>query len=246
MSRTRIVRQKIWSRLAEVARADSRFHFDFSEFIPDFEGSDAATDRLFALDAVASARLVFATPDNSLIEARRRLIAAGVTLIVPTYNIHRGFRLIEGGSVPAADVAFAAHLDGLEAFGRPIGLEEIAARGRFDAFLTGASAISAEGIRFGRGHVYFAIEWGLFSEIGVVDDTTPVVALVHDVQLVEERLYPSPEDVLVDTIVTPTRRVDIPNRPPRPRGLRFDTLDPDRIEAIPPLKELQRFRGLVR
>ena len=101
MSRTRIVRQKIWSRLAEVAKPDSRFHFDFAEFIPDFEGSEAATDRLFAIDEVASARHVFATPDNSLIEARRRLIGAGVTLIVPTYNLYRGFLLIEGENRPS-------------------------------------------------------------------------------------------------------------------------------------------------
>jgi len=246
MSRTRIVRQKIWSRLAEVAKPDSRFHFDFSEFIPDFDGSDAATDRLFALPALKAPRLVFATPDNSLIEARRRLIEAGVPLVVSTYNIHRGFRLIEGGSVPPGDIRFAAHLDGLEAFGRPIGLDDIARLGRFDLFLTGASAISADGVRFGKGHVYFDIEWGIFSELGVTDDTTPVVALVHDVQLVEDRLYPSPEDVLVDTIVTPTRRVEVLARSPRPRGLRWEWMDPERIDAIPPLKELQRVRGLIR
>jgi len=167
MSRTRIVRQRIWSRLAEVARPDSRFHFDFAEFIPDFEGSDAATDRLFALASAQGRRFVFATPDNSLTEARRRLIAAGVPLVVATYNIHRGFRLIEPGTVPAEAVAFAAHLDGLEHFGRPIGLHEIAERGRFDLFLTGASAISSDGVRFGKGHIFFDLEWGIFSEDGV-------------------------------------------------------------------------------
>lgn len=246
MSRTRIVREKIWSRLAEVAKPDSRFHFDFAEFIPDFEGSVEATERLLSLPALREPKLVFATPDNSLIETRRRLIERGVPLIVSTYNIHRGLRLIEGGSVPAGEMRFAAHLDGLEAYGRPIGLEDVARLGRLDMMITGASAISADGVRFGKGHIYFDIEWGLFSDIGVVDDATPVAALLHDVQLVEDRLFPSPDDVIVDTIVTPSRRIEVLRRGPRPRGIRWDALDPDRIDAIPPLKELRRIRGLIR
>ena len=38
-SKAGIVRERIWSRLREVALPDSRFHLDFAEVIPDFQGN---------------------------------------------------------------------------------------------------------------------------------------------------------------------------------------------------------------
>jgi 5-formyltetrahydrofolate cyclo-ligase len=48
-SKAGIVRERIWSRLRDVALPDSRFHLDFAEVIPDFQGSEATTDRLIEL-----------------------------------------------------------------------------------------------------------------------------------------------------------------------------------------------------
>lgn len=46
----------------------------------------------------------------------------------------------------------------MEHFARPITLEEIARRGRFDFMVTGASAVSVDGVRFGKGHGLFDLE----------------------------------------------------------------------------------------
>ena len=43
-----LIRQKVYPELVKVAFPDSRFHFDFSSYITDFEGSDKAIDRLLA------------------------------------------------------------------------------------------------------------------------------------------------------------------------------------------------------
>ena len=40
------VRERVWSELRKVAVPDSRFHFDFGEFIADFEGGETAVERL--------------------------------------------------------------------------------------------------------------------------------------------------------------------------------------------------------
>ena len=40
MSKTTIVREKIWAQMKAVAMPDSRFHLNFAEVIPDFTGSD--------------------------------------------------------------------------------------------------------------------------------------------------------------------------------------------------------------
>ena len=34
--------------------------------------------------------------------------------------------------------------------------------GKIDLMLTGASAVSKNGVRFGKGHGFFDLEWGMF------------------------------------------------------------------------------------
>jgi 5-formyltetrahydrofolate cyclo-ligase len=235
------IRGQIWQRLLPVARPDSRFHLDFGEVIPDFEGSAMATQHLLAQPFTHAARYVFVTPDNGLVELRRRLLEAGCTLVVSTYGIRRGFVLLEPDRIPPGCALYAAWLDGLEHFGRPIPLAEIKARGRFDFMVTGASAVSLNGVRFGKGHGYFDMEWGMFTDIGVVDEATHITALVHDVQVVQDLLLPGPTDILVDSIATPGGFLHV-SRGSRPHGIRWELLGEETIAQTPPLGELRNMQ----
>lgn len=239
MSSANDIRQKIWAKLSKVAFPDSRFHLNFSEVIPDFEGSQQATDRLLELPFIPFGKYAFITPDNGLVDLRRRLLEMGVTLVVSTYGIRRGFILVEPSSVPAGQELFAAWLDGLEYFGRPISLRELKDKGRFDFMVTGASAVSLNGVRFGKGHGFFDLEWGMFTDVGVVDERTPVVAMVHDIQTVAEDLTPSATDIIVDYIATPERLCTVQRSLPRPHGIHWNLLDAETIAATPPLEELR-------
>jgi 5-formyltetrahydrofolate cyclo-ligase len=245
VSTKRIVRQRIWEKLAEVARPDTRFHMNFAEFIPDFDGGPVATDRILGLPAFRASRLPFITPDNSLVELRRAMIAAGTRFVMSTYNILRGFLVIDPARVPKGAELHAASLDGAEYYGTPVSLEDVARLGVFDFMVTGASAVSREGIRFGKGHGYFDLEWGMFTDLGLAQETTPVAAIVHDVQVVDDRLPPSATDISVDIIATPTRLIEIAHRSRRPRGIKWDLLTAQQIAAIPPLRELARIRGVA-
>lgn len=245
MSRSRIIRQQIWSRLQGVAKPDTRFHLNFAEVIPDFEGSDLATDHVAAMAVYRASRFAFITPDNCLVDLRRRMIAEGRPFVMSTYGIYRGFLLMEPGMVPAGAELYAAWLDGMEHFARPISLAGIAARGRFDLMVTGASAVSVDGVRFGKGHGFFDLEWGMFTDLGLADQATPVVALVHDCQMVEEKLTPSETDILVDHIATPSRMYTVERRARRPSGVKWNLLEPKQIDDTPPLQELQRIQGIA-
>ena len=245
MSTSKTVREKIWSKLREVARPDTRFHMNFAEVIPDFEGSEAATDRLIQDPAYQASRYAFITPDNCLTDLRRRMIEDGKPFVMSTYGIYRGFVYLDPAKVPPGAALYAAWLDGMEHFGVPITLEEIARKGRLDYLVTGASAVSVNGVRFGKGHGFFDLEWGMFTDLGLVDETTPVHAVVHDVQLVEDQLQPSETDILVDTIFTPKHTHHVERRAKRPRGVKWPLLDPKQISETPPLQELQRMQGLA-
>ena len=245
MSKSRSIRQQIWGRLSAVAKPDTRFHLNFSEVIPDFEGSETATDRLAAIPAYQNTNFAFITPDNCLVDLRRRMILAGKPFVMSTYGIYRGFLVMEPGMVPQGAELYAAWLDGMEHFAKPITLAEIARRGRFDFMATGASAVSVDGVRFGKGHGFFDLEWGMFTDLGLVDEATPVVAVVHDCQVVEEKLTPSSTDILVDFIATPSRLHTVERRGKRPYGVKWDLLEPKQIEDTPPLQELQRIQGIA-
>jgi 5-formyltetrahydrofolate cyclo-ligase len=242
---SRIIRQRIWEKLKDVARPDTRFHMNFAEVIPDFAGSDIATDRVMELPRCKASRFAFITPDNCLIDLRRRLLMAGVPFVMSTYGIYRGFLYIESGMVPQGAELYAAWLDGMEHFGRPVSLEDITKMGRFDFMATGASAVSADGVRFGKGHGFFDLEWGMFTDLGLANDDTSVVAVVHDVQVVEDKLHPSETDILVDLIATPTRLINVERRARRPRGIKWGLLSPEQIASTPPLRELARMRGIA-
>ncbi|GGC22438.1 5-formyltetrahydrofolate cyclo-ligase [Marivita lacus] len=245
MSTSKTIREKIWTKLRDVARPDTRFHLNFAEVIPDFDGSETATDRIVEDRAYKATRFAFITPDNCLADLRRRMIEDGKPFVMSTYGIYRGFLYLDPATVPEGAALYASWLDGMEHFGVPITLEEIASIGRFDYLVTGASAVSVNGVRFGKGHGFFDLEWGMFTDLGLVDDDTPVHALVHDVQLVEEQLQPSETDILVDRIFTPSRTHIVERRAKRPRGVKWPLLEPKQISDTPPLQELQRLQGLA-
>jgi len=233
-------RAAVWSKLIKVAKPDSRFHFDFNEYIPDFIGSREATARLTKLPIYTQARNLFITPDNCLERLRAQTVRDGKTQIVSTYGIRRGLVVLEPNDVPDGLADYAVLLDALETLGRHISLAEMQQHYPLDLIVTGASAVNHAGIRFGKGHGFFDLEWAIFYQIGVVDQHTPVVALVHDCQVVNLELTPSPYDTICDFIVTPTRLIRVENTQKPTNGVIWDKLEPDMLDDIPPLRELKQ------
>ena len=141
--------------------------------------------------------------------------------------------------MPPGEERYAATLDGADRYGHPLSLAELAAGGVFGLLVTGSAAVSVTGVRFGKGHGYFDLEWAMLSELGLIDGRTEVVALVHDCQVVEEPLPAQPHDVVVDRIVTPTRTVDV-DHPPRPPGrIRWDALRGGELKDLGVVAQLE-------
>src|SRR5689334_21330657 len=111
------IRRQVWIQLHAVAQPDSRFHWDFNRFIPDFDGSATCVERLCNTSIYHFADRVLVTPDNSLTSLHARCLADGKTVIVPTYSLARGFLALSKETVPSGQEAFAATLDGLDVFG---------------------------------------------------------------------------------------------------------------------------------
>jgi 5-formyltetrahydrofolate cyclo-ligase len=216
------LRRVVWERLARVARPDSRFNLDFSRFIPDFEGSDSCAEAIRELPEYQEAVTLFVTPDNNLERFRVRALRDGKRLVVATYAMSRGFVVVEPASVPARQREVAALLDGMDRFGRPLTLADLRELGRIDLVVSGAAAVSREGVHFGKGHGYLDLEWGLLTELALANNKTPVVVSVHACQVVHETVPHAPYDVTVDVIVTPKEILRCVPPLPKPQGIFWD------------------------
>jgi 5-formyltetrahydrofolate cyclo-ligase len=233
-------REQVWATLQRVGKPDSRFHWDFSSFIADFDGNDVATQRILELSAWQNSDRVFITPDNSTERLRREAIRAGKTILVTTYGIRRGFLQLDAAVVPADEISYAATLDGLDHYATPVSLAELSGGAPLGLLVTGGSAISRNGIRFGKGHGYFDLEWAMLSEIGLTSADSVIVDIVHDDQVIEETLAGEAHDVAVDWIITPERSIQIPNDDRGPGQVFWNLIPGTEHESIPPIIELKR------
>ena len=231
------VRWLIWSRLSEVARPDSRFDVDLSRFVPDFQDRERCDERLVALPDHAAAATIFIAPDNSLESYRQLALAAGKQLIVPTFGMRRGFVSLDGRTITKADRAYASTLDGMERIGRVLSLDELRDVGPIGLVVTGAVAVTGQGLHFGGGDGYFDLEWGLLRHCGLVTARTTVVASVHSCQVLEAMIRPVAHDAVVDVIVTPEHtRICSPSLP-KPDGIFWDEIRSNR-QAGPYVRQL--------
>ncbi|MCJ1411657.1 hypothetical protein MMC19_005748 [Ptychographa xylographoides] len=235
------VREKVWSQLRQVALPDSRFHFDFKEFIADFRDSNEAIRRIVTLPCYQSAKTVFITPDNCLEHLRCAALDDGKVVLVTTYAIRRGFWLLSPDHIPSSKHEYASTLDGMEKLGKPICLNEMTRdKLSVDLLVTGTGAINMAGVRFGKGHGFFDIEWAILYTLGVVSSQTPTAAIVHDCQVLTEVLEVEKFDTICDFVVTPTRIIEV-SKVDKPKcGILWPTLAKGMLETIPPLQELKQ------
>jgi 5-formyltetrahydrofolate cyclo-ligase len=238
-----VVREQVWTALLRVGKPDSRFHWDFSSFIADFEGSDAAADRLRELDAWKRSSLLFITPDNSTELVRRAAMEDGKAFLMTTYGIRRGFLLLEAKAVAKEEISYAATLDGMDRHARAVTLADIKTLGHLGLLITGGSAVTRQGLRVGKGHGFFDVECALFSELGVMDESSEIVDIVHDEQIVDLDVEASPHDVGVDWIVTPTRSIHVVDPVRGPGRIFWDLIPGTEFEHMPPIEELRIMQG---
>ncbi len=103
--------------------------------------------------------------------------------------------------------------------------------------------MSLNGCRLGKGEGFAELEYGILRWMGAIDDSTPVVTTVHDCQVLEEDIEPGlmlEHDVPVDIIVTPTRILRTRTRLPKPPGILWHKLSPEKLAQIRVLQSLKR------
>lgn len=226
------IRDKVWRRLLDAGVVPP----DSYGKIPSFDGAEATALRLAEMEQWQRASTVKANPDYAQLPVRARALEDGKLLYmaVPKMASLQPFFLLDPEAIDLPPAA-AAEKKGAAQVGRRVGVEDMRP---IDVVVCGSVAVNRSGARIGKGAGYSDLEVALLLEAGLVTDETVIVAPVHALQVIEDQIPESEHDFSVDYIITPNEVIPCPNRR-RPRGVVWDDLTPEKIEAIPVLKARQ-------
>lgn len=224
------IREKVWRSLSKAKICESPWGR-----IPDFIGAREAAERLRRMDLYQESEVVSVNPDSPQRPVREMVLRDGKKLLVGTPKLEKGFILLEN---LRGNECEASTLSGLRKYGKPISLDKLP---KIDIKVVGSVAVTRDGGRLGKGTGYFDLGYLVFRELKVLDDSTPIITTVHDLQMVE-RIPMTADDVPVDVIITPTQTIETHTVYSKPKGVPWSELERRKIGESPLIKALIKNR----
>lgn len=233
------LRERIW-RLLEHRRV-ARFPFPAVGRIPNFQGAEQAAARAAALPEWRRARRIKCNPDAPQRALRLRALREGKTVFmaVPRLTQERCFLRLDPARL-GTRLAQAATIKGAARMGEAVAPDQL---GHIDLIVVGSVAVNARGARVGKGGGYSDLEFALAREARVVNARTTVLTTVHRLQVLTHDIPMTPHDVPVDVVVTPESVIRTRTALAKPKGIRWNELSVDQLDAMPILRRLRRARG---
>eukprot|EP01018_Ginkgo_biloba_P018575 Gb_16825 [translate_table: standard] len=220
--------------------------------------------KLASLQAFSTAKCVKVNPDSPQKQVRFLTLSGGKKLLTPQPRLRTGFfSILDATMLPRGAIQEACSSAGVAKYGKPISLD---AKLKVDLIVIGSVAVDPRtGARLGKGEVNYhnfsidtpirivkmdivnlegfaELEYGMLRYMGAIDDLTLIVTSVHDKQLVNdipvEKLLV--HDVPVDVICTPTQIIHTNTTIPKPQGIYWDRLSPEKLGQIRILRELKK------
>jgi 5-formyltetrahydrofolate cyclo-ligase len=204
--------------------------------IPNFDGATQAAELALGLRVWRQASALKCNPDSPQLPLRRAALREGKTLYmaVPRLRQERCFIELDPDRLgPRADAA--ATIRGSFRYGRQVTVDELRP---IDLVVCGSVAVNRGGARLGKGGGYSDLEYALAFAAGKLSSDTPILTTVHSLQLIEEDIPREVHDIPVDYIVTPEGVIETQTSLPRPEGIYWKLLPPEKIDAIPALRKM--------
>ena len=229
------IREKVWLRLQEqkVARfpgAEGR--------IPNFIGAEPCARVISQIQFWKKAKVLKVNPDSPQRAIRQKALDEGKVIYMAVPRLHSDKPFIELDPKRLKCSAYvASSIKGAAKFGRPVNLEEVR---KIDLIVCGSVAVNRKGARVGKGGGYSDLEFALLTEEKKVGRHTPIVTSVHPLQIVNEEIPVTKHDIPLNAIVTPNKFIEIESALPRPKGIYWEILPGEKIEAIPVLKNRKK------
>lgn len=251
-TRKNILREQVWQAVDQFVAGPK----PVKGRIPNFKGAKEAARILTRTKEFKRAKVIKVHPSLNATSLREYILRSGKTLLVPPLPGHDFlyFR-VDPDAIRNEKYNWAAQKRGFNQIGVRLQLKDIP---KIDLFVTAATVVSKEGCRAGKGKGYGEVEWAICNEIGIVDCSTPVATLVHDVQVVDSKKFTIDmmeyHDLPVDIIATPTKLIrcqplnckdnyenSVTSKPTllKPKSILWDKIDKQMMDDIGALKSLK-------
>ncbi|XP_034734973.1 methenyltetrahydrofolate synthase domain-containing protein [Etheostoma cragini] len=231
------IREKVWDYIEENNLAN--FPRPVHNRIPNVKGAFTACAKVTELQVFTQATEVKVDPDKPLEGARLAVLEAQKKLLVPTPRLRTGLfnNITPPQGANKEQLRICSSSQGVKDFSVPVDLD---AKVKVDLVVVGSVAVSEKGLRIGKGEGFADLEYGMMALMGAVDESTVVVTVVHDCQVMDiPEVLKESHDLTVDYILTPTRVIKTDCQIPKPQGITWTKLDTEKLEKIPVLKKLR-------
>jgi 5-formyltetrahydrofolate cyclo-ligase len=229
------IREKVWARLQEqkVARfpgAEGR--------IPNFIGAEACARILVRNARWRNAKVIKVNPDSPQRSIRHKALEEGkiIYMAVPRLRTDKPFIELNPAKLKCSAYV-ASSIKGAAKFGQLVELKKVQ---KIDLIVCGSVAVNRQGARVGKGGGYSDLEFALLTERRKIGRDTPIITSVHPLQIVDEEIPMTEHDIPLTAIVTPNEIVEIASPSPRPKGIYWEILPPEKIAAIPVLSNRKK------
>src|SRR5688572_31102234 len=226
------IREAIWTTLQKERVA--RFPGAVGR-IPNFIGAEACAKLLAETPYWKAARFLKVNPDSPQRAIRQRALTDGkvIYMAVPRLRSEKPFIELDPKKLKCSPYA-ASSIKGASRYGRPVTLDQVR---RIDLVVCGSVAVNRQGARVGKGGSYSDLEFALLAQEKKIGRKTPIVTSVHPLQIVAEEIPMIEHDIPLSVIVTPTEVIEVGAQWPRPKGIYWKMLRPEKIDEIPVLKQ---------
>lgn len=227
------IRDRVWDILQR--RGVARFPGAVGR-IPNFDGATQAAELARRLQVWHQASVLKCNPDSPQLPLRQAALREGKTLYmaVPGLRQERCFIELDPRRLGQRAGA-AATIRGAFKYGRSVTFDELRP---IDLVICGSVAVNREGARVGKGGGYSDLEYALAFAAGKLSRDTPILTTVHSLQLIAETIPREVHDIPVDYMVTPEEVIETRTSLPRPEGIYWKLLPPEKIEAMPALRRI--------
>ena len=205
--------------------------------IPNFKGAEQCAGGVTELEAWQTARVIKANPDSPQRAIRYLALKQGKTIYmaVPRLREEKCFVELDPKRI-GKNLYAASSIKGAFEFGRQVAVSQMKP---VDLILCGSVAVRRDGSRVGKGGGYSDLEYAIASELGIVNSRTPIITTVHPLQIVDEKIPLKPHDISLDFIVTPSEIIKCKKKSRSPKGIYWEYLDQEKIDAIPLLQKMK-------
>lgn len=225
------IRRQVWGKMERLEIATSPRPCYGK--IPNFIGSLNASNKIVKLDMFRKAKIIYSTIDLPQKPIREEALRRNKILITSIPKL-RGFIILDPSRIDKRMISYITTVRGSLRMGEKIKvLEGI----KIDLVVLGSVAVTKDGARLGRGDGQYDLEYALLRELHVVDEKTPVLTTVHDVQIVD-KIPMLRHDVPVDVVATPSQLIFTSTPYKKPSGIYWEMLSIDEIKSTPILRQL--------